>query len=43
MAKEVLEDGCERCKVLLEEIRIKTEIILDLQEKIDSYEWAMGI
>jgi hypothetical protein len=43
MAEEVLEDSCIRCQVLLEEIRIKNEIIDDLQEKIDQMEWAMGI
>jgi hypothetical protein len=43
MAKEVLEDGCVRCQVLIEEIKIKNDIIDDLREKIDQMEWAMGI
>ena len=41
---------CIRCEVLLKEIEIKNEIIkkleediLDLKEKLDAYEWAMGI
>ena len=42
--------SCVRCQVLLKEIKIKNEIIkeledvvLDLKEQIDAYEWAMGI
>ena len=41
---------CRRCKVLIEEIRIKKEIIEmlqdendELKERIHQMEWAMGI
>jgi hypothetical protein len=43
MAEEVLEEQCVMCEVLLREIAIKQDIIDDMQEKIDAYEWAMGI
>lgn len=50
MAKEVPEQDCLRCEVLLQEIAIKNEIVerltdrnLDLAERVSQLEWAMGI
>ncbi len=43
MAEEVREEACDKCKELMEENRKLKDQVLDLLEKIDSYEWAMGI